>query len=456
MSKLNFTQARLGFSGEFTLRVLRADKSCRQELKFSNLILNQGINRLSEGHDLGISSGVIRRCYVGTGSSAPNVNQTQLDNLLATTSSIQSISNSNAQSAPWSTTGVLRFRFGTGVAEGNISEVGVGWDVSEVHNCFSRELIRDSEGDPTTITILSDEILDVTYRLKLNIPSATFSFIAALGPAEESGTVNGATSSTLFDDEAVWTTDQFVGYRVRITSGVGEGQVRIIASNTSDTLTLTEDWDTIPEDGFSDYEISDYLHTGAIRAQGAHSTAGMPSGSNSGVFNNISNIEGSGWRLMSDLSTHPGLTGGFSIGRRVGNFCTSEPLGYATDELAPINGSNTTRPLERGPNNSSGGVPTSVVYNGDGTVDMSINCPLDYWNPFEGGTDEEDYLGRISFRGQRRTSGCGGDNFSRPWTQRTPMHSWNVVFHPRIRKVDSKILDITFRLTLARQGELPA
>jgi hypothetical protein len=53
--------------------------------------------------------------------------------------------------------------FRSGVAAGNISEVGLGWDNS---NLWNRALIKDANGDPTTITVLSDEYLDVVSEVR--------------------------------------------------------------------------------------------------------------------------------------------------------------------------------------------------------------------------------------------------------------------------------------------------
>jgi hypothetical protein len=75
-------------------------------------------------------------------------------------------------SAPYYGWRRMRFRFNAGTATGNLSEVGVGWNTG----LFSRALIKDSNGDPTTITVLSNEYLDVTYELRLYPPldDATF------------------------------------------------------------------------------------------------------------------------------------------------------------------------------------------------------------------------------------------------------------------------------------------
>ena len=54
------------------------------------------------------------------------------------------------------------------MAAGNLSEVGVGWTGGA---CFSRALIVDGVGTPTTITVLGDEILDVTYEFRRSWPT---------------------------------------------------------------------------------------------------------------------------------------------------------------------------------------------------------------------------------------------------------------------------------------------
>lgn len=61
-----------------------------------------------------------------------------------------------------------------GVAAGNLSEVGMGWGNS---NLWNRALIKDINGNPTTITILSDEYLDVVSEIRIYpTPSVSGSF----------------------------------------------------------------------------------------------------------------------------------------------------------------------------------------------------------------------------------------------------------------------------------------
>jgi hypothetical protein len=67
------------------------------------------------------------------------------------------------------------------------------------------------------------------------------------GALQEPATVQGTQStSTLQDTTQSWTPDEFKGCRVNLYCGAGEGQIRTITSNTSNTLTVTPDWDTTP------------------------------------------------------------------------------------------------------------------------------------------------------------------------------------------------------------------
>lgn len=72
------------------------------------------------------------------------------------------------------------------------------------------------------------------------------------------GTATGAqTTTTLKDTSKTWTTDQWIGYYVRLTGGTGSGQWRAVVSNTVDTLTIAT-WGTTPVAASTTYEISKY------------------------------------------------------------------------------------------------------------------------------------------------------------------------------------------------------
>lgn len=77
-----------------------------------------------------------------------------------------------------------------------------------------------------------------------------------------SGTATAGAATTLTNSSKTWTTNQWSNYQVRITAGTGIGQVRIIASNTGNVLTVTAAW-TINPDATSQYVIEgndDYMY----------------------------------------------------------------------------------------------------------------------------------------------------------------------------------------------------
>lgn len=152
------TRMKLGgqMDGRYKLIATKLDGSTRVVADwFDNLILNAGLDRLGSG-------GVVSHCQVGTDSTPPSVGQSSLVSALATTSTQQALNYGTAEDASY-VYYRKTFRFGVGVAAGNLSEVGVGWASNFM---FSRALIKDDLGDPTTVTVLPDEVLDVVYEVR--------------------------------------------------------------------------------------------------------------------------------------------------------------------------------------------------------------------------------------------------------------------------------------------------
>lgn len=73
--------------------------------------------------------------------------------------------------------------------------------------------------------------------------------------ALDSGTATAGGATTLTNSAETWTVDQWANHVVRITSGTGSGQTRIIASNTATVLTVVAAW-TVNPDATSVYTIS--------------------------------------------------------------------------------------------------------------------------------------------------------------------------------------------------------
>lgn len=125
---------------------------------FPNLITDSGMNRIATNSFYGM-------CRVGSDSTTPTVSDVNLGSLVAATSDVHELTNGVNNTSPYYTWYKFVYRFGEGVAAGNLSEVAVG-NYSTSFYMFSRALILDGFGSPTTITVLSDEYLDVTYEFR--------------------------------------------------------------------------------------------------------------------------------------------------------------------------------------------------------------------------------------------------------------------------------------------------
>lgn len=148
------------------IEVLRADGSLKQEhAGFSNLIVDGGIARLAEAGNVS----VFNFCRVGTGSATPTEFDNNLQSQIASTATSSYEAGNNLVGGYAAVT--IVYTFALGAVVGNISEVATGWAASGINTIFSRARILDGNGNPTTITIQSDEILRVTWTHRRYWPS---------------------------------------------------------------------------------------------------------------------------------------------------------------------------------------------------------------------------------------------------------------------------------------------
>lgn len=149
--------------GKYKLAAICAITGRRRDLTgwFPNLVTNAGLDRVCSVYN----SDALRYCQVGTGSTAPAATDTQLAQYLATTEDHPTASASGSGAPSYVIWRSYNFRFQPGTATGNISEVGVGW--ASTGGLFSRALVLDGGGQPTSVTVLASEYLEVAYRFEL-------------------------------------------------------------------------------------------------------------------------------------------------------------------------------------------------------------------------------------------------------------------------------------------------
>lgn len=162
----------IGLSGHFKLIAVNADSGEERVVAdwFDNLITNIGLNRIGTDSYGGY-------CFVGSGSTAPTVNDQVLATFVAETSNQIATEFGAATTAPYYGWERVKYRFEQGAAAGNISEIGVGWLDSSggwpyPKKLFSRTLVKDGGGNPTTVTILPSEYLDVIHEVRMYAPTA--------------------------------------------------------------------------------------------------------------------------------------------------------------------------------------------------------------------------------------------------------------------------------------------
>lgn len=174
---MNIKLPSVKLGGQFRL-VVSKDAECKQVVKdtgfFDNLITNTGMNRIGEVTTNTTSSStafntLCGRFVVGSGSAEPQFTDTALQNpvAFASSNSVLVSASSNYDRGWYEIT--VQHQFGQGQAAGNLSEIGIQ-HTSTSGPLWSRALILDGQGNPTTITVLPDDFLTCYYTLRIMIP----------------------------------------------------------------------------------------------------------------------------------------------------------------------------------------------------------------------------------------------------------------------------------------------
>lgn len=184
--------------GEYKLAIQRNDGTIEETPWFHNTILNQGLDRIGSG---GNTDYIVSYAQVGAGTTPPSVTQTSLESYVAGSAISTSASSViNSGSPTYATTQTFTLTFAQGAVVGTIAEVGVGWAATG-STLFSRELIRDGSGNPTTLSLTSIDQLIVFYKLTftpvitdvtgtVNLGTQTVNYTSRLAFADNFVTLN--------------------------------------------------------------------------------------------------------------------------------------------------------------------------------------------------------------------------------------------------------------------------
>lgn len=186
---------------------------------FDNLITDQGLDYPGGGGSYaGGNTPYVLFCHLGSGNTPPAVTDIGLDAVVGSVNGGNLQNSTSETSEPWFWTQTRVYRFAAGVATGTLAEIGVGHSNDNV-SLFSRALILDGIGNPTTINIDANEILDVTYKL-LSYPDAAMLDINT--------PVAGSFDIDVDGVAVTHTTQQIVGW---VTAGIRSVGIEIVPSS---------------------------------------------------------------------------------------------------------------------------------------------------------------------------------------------------------------------------------
>lgn len=174
--------------------------------EFPNLLTNAFYDRVATAATLAF-------CQIGAGSTAPAPTDTNLVSYINNTGNAITTNSVYVAGTPDYIEYSRTFRFTAGTATGTIAEVGMSWTTG-TGNLMSRALVLDSGGSPTTITVLSDETLDVEYRFRWYPPMSDVT-----GTLTLSGVPYNYTLRASFVNVSGWSAQSLA------TAGVGSGTV---------------------------------------------------------------------------------------------------------------------------------------------------------------------------------------------------------------------------------------
>ena len=178
----------IGMAGEFRCVVKREDGSIKIDTGYQkNLILDQGLDYFGSDER---NYSFINACVVGTGNSIPKVTQTKLDNIIGYASLVNAVDKNDYDVVRdgnlYKTSRECIYSI-KDLDNVNITEVGLASRVSSDtdYSLNTRALIKDSNGNPTTITVLSGEQLDIYYKVwrifDLTDKTGTFNLLDGMG-----------------------------------------------------------------------------------------------------------------------------------------------------------------------------------------------------------------------------------------------------------------------------------
>lgn len=150
---------------------------------FPNLITNGGLDQI------GTTATWLSGCSVGSGNTAPTNSDTHLETLVATSTDIVGSTASVLPTTPYYGSRINTYFFPVGGATGVLAEIGIGLSPAAL---FSRALIKDGSGNPTTVTVTSGEALTAFYEFRNYPPLSDVTGVVTINGVDYAYTMRAA------------------------------------------------------------------------------------------------------------------------------------------------------------------------------------------------------------------------------------------------------------------------
>ncbi|UDL16965.1 hypothetical protein [Stenotrophomonas phage TS-10] len=181
--------------GFYRTEILRPDGSVRFDSGLNhNMILDHGLNQM------GYSTGSFANsCFVGTGTTPPQPTNNALQAQVMSAGTSQKTTTFGKELGEAKPYAWLQsvWTFTAATANVTLGEMGTGGNGTEL---VTRSLLKDTDGNPTTITLLTGEVLRVTHVLRnyFDLADNTGSFVVG------GVTYNYSARGILFRDSSYW------------------------------------------------------------------------------------------------------------------------------------------------------------------------------------------------------------------------------------------------------------
>lgn len=259
----------IGLKGVFHFKLTNTISGEVREYEFTNLILDSGLNKLPYG-------GFVTGCLLGGDTNTPLTTDTEITNIQTgvVTPQTHGVGAANTSNSPYWSSYYWKFHVPTStniLDNFYIRQVAVGWGVAAIlepeepgsmyyklvyiyEGLFSLALVKDTNGNPTTIVKYAGDTLDVTYTLQVNCPTADVVSTVIIGGLEYSYTIRPASAGNWFANGPLTSNNTAYAYPASSVLGTptgvpsGSGLVissTVLSSYTNNTYTrdVQLEWD---------------------------------------------------------------------------------------------------------------------------------------------------------------------------------------------------------------------